>query len=435
MGEMCNPFFIDITEIDGFDDLHHARGILKEAQERAARLYGSEESHYLINGSTAGILSAISGVCPRGGKILMARNCHKSVYHGVMLRGLRVHYIYPQNTGKMGINGVILPEDVENALRRDQEIQAVVITSPTYDGIVSDVERIASIVHEHGIPLIVDEAHGAHFPFSDHFPKDSVRCGGDVVIHSLHKTLPSLTQTALIHLNGSLIDRERIRKYLTVYQTSSPSYVLMAGMDQCMEWTQENKDAFDRFYERLVRLRNRLNQMKRLKLLTLPGMDPSKILVSCGNVKISGHELSERMRQTYGIELEMACSSYVCAITTVVDEEEALDRLGQAFLDLDEDLAWAEENEEEVSCDQVIPARVVCTIQQAEEQEQELCALERAEGKISGAFVMLYPPGIPILAPGEEINAPILDRIVQYQRDGFEVQGAENGFVRILKRK
>lgn len=437
MGEMGNPFFIDITEIDGFDNLHHAQGLLKKVQERAAGLYGSEETHYLVNGSTAGILSAISGCTSYGGEILIARNSHKSVYHAALLKGLYTSYIYPQSVGNMGINGMILPEDVENALKNHPHTQAVVITSPTYDGVVSDVERIRAVVHGYGIPLIVDEAHGAHFPFSEKFPKDSVRCGADVVIHSLHKTLPSLTQTALIHLNGGMIDRERIRKYLTVYQSSSPSYVLMAGMDQCMDWVSQNRKEFDLFADRLRKLRENLKSMNVLELLLLPGMDPSKILVSPAKAGISGQELSGIMREDYHIELEMACSSYVCAITTVADTDTELKRLENAFLELDGRLA-ADKTKEikdwRRRCDTVIPAKIVCTMQQAEEREKEIAAAADAEGEISGDFVMLYPPGIPLLAPGEEITSEILDRIKQYQRDGFEIQGAEGGFVRILKR-
>ena len=245
LGEIGNPFFIDITEISGFDNLHHAKGLLLEAQERAAKLYHSSETHYLVNGSTAGILSAVSGCTSFGGSILLARNSHKSAYHAAFLRGLSIRYLYPQSKGNMGINGAIFPEDVENALKNDPYIQAVMITSPTYDGVVSDVKGIVQAAHSHGIPLIVDEAHGAHFPFSDHFPQDSVSCGADVVIHSLHKTLPTLTQTALIHLNGSLTDRNKIRKYLTVYQTSSPSYVLMASLDNGVEWIANHPQAFE----------------------------------------------------------------------------------------------------------------------------------------------------------------------------------------------
>lgn len=440
MGEIGNPFFIDITEIGGFDNLHHAEGILLEAQKRAASLYHSEETHYLINGSTAGILSAVSGCTSFGGKILLARNSHKSAYHAVFLRGLRVSFLYPQSTGKMGINGVILPEDVDKALQEDPKIQAVLITSPTYDGVVSDVKKIARIVHGYGIPLIVDEAHGAHFPFSPHFPKDSVSCGADVVIHSMHKTLPTLTQTALIHLNGSLIDREKIRNFLTVYQSSSPSYVLMASLDHCVEWISSHKDAFEKLWEQLQELRDGLRKMKKLKLLEIPGMDVSKILVSVQESGINGHELDQMLRDDYHIEMEMACNSYVCAITSVGDTKESLDRLLRAFMDVDGILVRGhgvntdDSNLPPVcSTDEVLPAESVCTILKASECGKESCILQEAIGKISAGFVTLYPPGIPILTPGERISEEIVKRLLVYAEAGFEVHGIQNKKIQVLK--
>lgn len=438
MGEIGNPFFIDITEIGGFDNLHHAEGILLEAQKRAADLYHSQETHYLVNGSTAGILSAVSGCTSFGGKILLARNSHKSAYHAVFLRDLHMRCIYPQSTGKMGINGVILPEDVENVLKEEPDIQAVLITSPTYDGVVSDVKRIAQIVHRHGIPLIVDEAHGAHFPFSGYFPEDSVTAGADVVIHSMHKTLPTLTQTAVIHLNGDLIDREKIRNFLTIYQTSSPSYVLMASLDNCVEWISRHQDAFEKFWEQLQILRDGLRKMKRLKLLEVPGMDESKILVSVQTSGTNGHELDRILREEYHIELEMACGSYVCAITSVGDTKESLERLRNAFLDVDERLeeeAGAGNHDFVYSTDEVLPAAGVCTILEASECRKEECFLMDSCGRISGDFVTLYPPGIPVLAPGERVSPRIAERLMAYEKAGFEVHGIKNGRIKVLTRE
>ena len=190
----------DITEISGFDNLHHAEGILKEAQEYAAQIYGTKKCFFSVNGSTAALLAAVSASVNKGGKILVARNCHKAVYHALYLRELQPVYIYPHEDPKLGINGGISPGRVEMYLAENPDIQAVLITSPTYDGIVSDVARIAEIAHRYGVPLIVDEAHGAHFRFSDYFPVSAAQLGADVVINSVHKTLPCLTQTGVIHL-------------------------------------------------------------------------------------------------------------------------------------------------------------------------------------------------------------------------------------------
>lgn len=236
------PYEIDITEIDGFDDLHHAKGILRQAQERAAEVYHSEETCFLVNGSTAGILSAILGCTRRGEQILTARNCHKSVYHAIYMNELRPVYLYPKFDAEMELNGPVTADDVESLLRQNPGIRAVMITSPTYDGVVSDVKKIAETAHRYGIPLIVDQAHGAHFGFHPYFPDHANRQGADVVINSVHKTLPALTQTALIHMNGTYADREEIKRYLHMLQSSSPSYVLMAGIDNCIHLLHEQRE-------------------------------------------------------------------------------------------------------------------------------------------------------------------------------------------------
>ncbi len=436
MGTVGDPFQIDITEIHGFDDLHHAQGLLLEAQRRAAALYGSEETYYLVNGSTAGILAAVSGCTSFGGMLLMARNSHQSAYHAAMLRGLRTRYLYPQSTGDLGINGEISVQDVEDALREDPDIQAVLITSPTYDGVTSDVATIARVVHRYGLPLILDEAHGAHFPFSAHFPAHGVACGADVVVNSLHKTLPSLTQTGLLHINGAYVNREAIRRYLDIYQTSSPSYVLMAGIDNCVEWIGGHREEFDRFWERLQTLRSGLRHMRRLRLLEIDGMDESKILISPRYCGINGAELARRLREKYHIEPEMACSSYVCLLTSVADDEKCLNRLLEALLEIDADMEPGEAAPERLpDTDEALRAQSHYTLWQASEREQEDCVLDACEGRISGDFITLYPPGIPAAAPGEILSGEILARVRQYLRSGLEVRGVEQDRVRVLKRE
>ena len=434
MGDLGNPFFIDITEIDGFDDLHHAEGILKQAEERAAELYGSEETHYLVNGSTSGILAAISGCTAAGGTVLLARNSHKSAYHAVLLRGLHVHYIYPQLAGKMGINGPVTAENVDRLLEEHPETKMVYITSPTYDGVVSDVEQIAEVVHRRKLPLIVDEAHGAHFPFSEQFPKDSVSCGADVVIHSVHKTLPSLTQTALIHLNGDLINREKIRYFLGVYQSSSPSYVMMAGIDQCMEWVSSHRKEFDSFAQRLQEVRAELRKLQALELLEVPGIDPSKILLSGRRYGVTGNELSDMLREDFHIELEMACGEYACALTSVADRQEDLRRLLEACRKLDEKILRERNQvpEKQYGTDTVLKTRHAGTIQETFEQPSFWCDLKASDGKVSSGFVIPYPPGIPLLVPGEEVTEEIRDRILRYVQDGLTVYGCENQKIKVV---
>ena len=342
--DFANPFLIDITEIEGFDNLHHAEGILKDAQDRAAALYHSEETYFLVNGSTCGILAAVSACTARGGKILMARNCHKAAYHAAYLRGLDIEYLYPEKEDIFGINGGIHEDIVEKALEEFQDIQAVMITSPTYDGVVSNVEKIAQIVHRKGIPLIVDEAHGAHFGFHEYFPKSSVEMGADLVIHSLHKTLPSLTQTALLHVNGNRVDRECLRRFLDIYQTSSPSYVFMAGMDSCVcllekrggelfESLRRNLEVFYKQTESLgcIYLANHGLMGKS----GIHDFDRSKLVISARNAGFTGNQLANLLRNRYHLELEMAGGSYGLALTSISDTEEGFLRLSEALKEID----------------------------------------------------------------------------------------------------
>ena len=207
--EYASTSELDITEIDGFDNMHNADGIIKNASDRAAKLYGADKTLMLVNGSTAGILSAICGATKRKGKIIVARNCHVSVYNALIMAQLEPVYVIPEV---------------------DNDTEAVIITSPTYEGVVSEVREIASYLHEKGIPLIVDEAHGAHFEFSEEFPESAVKAGADIVINSIHKTLPALTQTALLHISGNYVDYDKVERFWNIYQTTSPSYILMIIM-------------------------------------------------------------------------------------------------------------------------------------------------------------------------------------------------------------
>ena len=442
------PYQIDITEIEGFDDLHHARELLKEAQERAARVYHAEETCYLINGSTSGILSGLLGCTHKGGRILAARNCHKSVYAAIYMHELDVEYIYPEYDEKTGLNGAIDADAVRRILLEDRTehcgkttISAIVITSPTYDGVVSDIRRIADTVHEFGIPLIVDEAHGAHFGFHTYFPVNANQQGADVVIHSLHKTLPSLTQTALIHLNGNLINRERVRKYVHMLQTSSPSYVLMASMDECILFLEREQDAFVLYQERLKKLRRELKKLKKLQLVETNAYDCSKIVISTKNT-VKGQEvytgkiLYEELLTSYHLQMEMASREYVLAMTSVCDTEEGFRRLKEALFQIDESL---ERKEIDNTSMELPRLQRVYTSAEAENLSEEKSNVEillpkECQERISLEYAYVYPPGIPLIVPGERISKKAVELLQLYEKSGFDIEGLkQSGRIRILK--
>lgn len=448
------PYNIDITEIEGFDDLHHAKDILKEAQERAARVYGSEETCYLINGSTVGILSAVLGCTRRGERILMARNCHKSVYAAVYMNELRAEYIYPEYNTETGLNGAVDPQEVRRILEMEKDVRrnkkelegvlgpvrAVVITSPTYDGVVSDVKRIAEITHAYGIPLIVDEAHGAHFGFDSFFPENANVCGADVVIHSLHKTLPALTQTALLHMNGNLADRDRIRRYVHMLQTSSPSYVLMAGIDSCIRFLEDSRDTFSAYRRRLDCLRRALRDLRVLRLIETNDFDRSKIIISTRGSGYTGKQLYEDLLEKYHLQMEMASREYVLAMTSVCDTDEGMRRLRDALTDIDRQLTRKTSPEDNRYMGALPRLQTVYTSAEAEQMadacggEVSLPWSECAE-QVSLEYAYVYPPGIPILVPGERISAEVINMLQQYAGDGFDIEGPERtGQIRCIRK-
>ena len=444
-------YSIDITEIDGFDNRHHPEGIIREINETATALYETMESRLLINGSTCGILTAISACCSYGGKILVARNCHKAVYNGILLRGLEAVYVYPHIEPEFGLNGSISPVAIKEVLEANKDIQAVLVTSPTYDGVLSDIEKISNIVHTYGLPLIVDEAHGAHLPFSKGiFPESALKKGADIVIHSLHKTLPALTQTAFLHINSQRVDRVKIARYLEIYQTSSPSYILMAGAGSCLKWLkQEAHRAFEAYEDRLLFWRKKycelLADTEEVKLVEhseagekkLSGVyayDPSKLIFSTLEGCLSGDELYQIFRKQYHLQMEMAACNYVLALSSVCDREEGFKRLYKA---LTEEVAKKNGSRQKEGLKRnsgkrekiLVPPKTkqVFTLSETEQMKRRAINLEDSIGFVSASSLYLYPPGIPFLLPGEELTEEVIGFIQRIQETKLKVQGLENG--------
>lgn len=437
---------MDITEIDGFDNLHHAEGILKEGMERAAKLYHADASYFLVNGSTCGILSAISAVTHPGDTILLARNSHKSAYHAAYLNQLHINYIYPESIPECEINGGISPEKIKKQLTNFPEIKAVFLTSPTYEGVVSDIAAIAEIVHSFHIPLIIDEAHGAHFGFCDTFPQSAVTQGADLVIQSLHKTLPALTQTALLHQNGSLVSKSRLEKFLSIYQTSSPSYLLMASIDSCLTLLEtKGRTLMEDFSKKLLDFRRELSTCRYIFLEDIHKtienevftVDNSKLLLSCRNQNMSGKALYHELREHYHLQCEMCMGNYVLAMTSCMDTAEGFSRLLSALKEIDKKLescTLQEVHTKYLSSPQ-IHLETVFSIAESETYPSIWVPLDKAKNRISADFIYLYPPGIPFVVPGERFSSEVLDQIVCYQEHGFDVFGINKRQVCVIELK
>ncbi len=419
------PWGLDITEIEGFDDLCQPSGILRESMDRAAAIYGSLRTLFLVNGASGGLLAGIRAMTRRGDTVLLARNSHLAVYHALELCGLRAVYLRPPTDEAFGVLGSVPPASVEQALSAHPEIKLCVITSPSYSGVISDIASIAEILHARGVPLLVDEAHGAHLPFSGDFPLSAIRLGADLVVHSLHKTLPSLTQTALIHVLSERVDQNELARQLHIFQTSSPSYVLMASIDECLLWMRERGEARMRAYgARLAAFDRKVSGLRRLRVLchgtdslkSHPGIfafDPGKLLI----FGMDGARLMRLLREDYGFELEMSVGDCALAMTSLCDEKGEIERLAEALLEIENDLvgpvappsAWYD----------LAAPEAVMTIKRALEAPGERIETAGCAGRVAREYAWVYPPGVPLLAPGERITEALVERLA-----GLCAQGA-----------
>ena len=419
------PYDIDITEITGFDDLHRASGVIDDIQRRLAAFYGAKKSFLLVNGSTCGIMAAVVALCGFGDKIIAARNCHRSVYKAIELYNLSPTWVTPPLDTQTGIFTSVTAECIEKAIEHAPDAKAVIITTPTYEGAVSDTEKITKVCEKHSIPLICDEAHGAHFPLF--YGKSPV---GDISVTSLHKTLPCLTQAACLNIFSDKINTERIAEALQMFETSSPSYVLMASADSCMTLLEkEGKQLAQQHSKRLEHFYKAAENLKHLYIKVSENCDKSRIVICCENTDISGRDLFECLRERHGIECEMASMRYAVALTSICDSDEGLLRLENALADIDKNL-------HKVQCTPLpeICAPNVCkTAYQAQKCEKMLVPLNDSIGKVCGEYVWAYPPGVPVIAPGEVITAGAVQSILEMRRAKLNVISHAEEKILILK--
>ena len=403
----------DITEIEGFDNLHAPCGIICESMEKAAKLRGAESAFYLVNGATAGILASVSAVVSSGDTVISARNCHKSVYNAIELANAKTVFVMPKIHEETGISGSILPSDIETAIKENPTARLIIITSPTYEGVTSDIKGICETAHKYGIPVLVDAAHGAHLGFCDSFLPDAISLGADISVESLHKTLPSLTQTAILYKNGDLVSSEKIADKLSMFQSSSPSYILMASIDGCINLLAEkSEELFADWDERLSEFYKRSKDLKNLKILSnngeFFGLDKTKIVI----LTKSGEWLTHELRKM-GIECEMTSPGYVVAMTGMGDTKEMLSYFATCLLKLDK---VAEKWEVGEKTALMLPQKAM-EIKIAREKDFEWVELENITDRISAGYVFAYPPGIPIICPGEVISEEVKNLLLKYLED------------------
>lgn len=423
-----NLSLLDNTEVIGMDNLYEAEGILRQAMQLMADFYGAKETLFLTNGSTAGILASILSICKDDEKMIVARNCHHSVWSALILSGAVPIYINPRYLQEDGLLGVITAQDVKQALETYPDAKGIIIVSPTYEGIVSDIKEIAEVVHAYEKILIVDEAHGAHFVIGDTFPTNSIQLGADIVINSMHKTLPALTQSALIHICSDRVDYKKILSVLKMIQTSSPSYMMMGLMDYIRCYILDYKQTIkENYIDNLIYVRERLKKLKHLKLIEKPikQYDISKIIISTMYSNIDGYKLAEILDDKYNMVVEAALSTHIIIITTMADNKVTLGTLEKALAAIDSSLECGSYNYKlgNYLDHQVIQGKNLRQIYYA---EKEWLPINECEGKIAANSIMLYPPGIPIICIGEELNYEYIQLIHAFKEKLQGINRVEN---------
>lgn len=482
----------DFTEAKDLDDMHEPEMFIADSLAEMKKVYGTFATYMLVNGSTSGLMTAIHATCHRGDVILAARNCHKAVYNAICMLELEPEYIVPdyvdmrwhcganqsmsdrmtdargkddcetqegtdirgegdrETPERTDILGDISPDKLERAINTmiadGRKPSAVIITSPTYEGVISDIRIIAEIAHRYGIYLIVDEAQGAHLNFMEGY-ETAMEQGADIVIESLHKTMPALTQTSLLHVMNPKLD-ERVRRYLQIFQTSSPSYIFMQSMEKAVAFGVNNKAEFVKYGRRLEIFAEKCDSLRNIRLFR--SCDACKVfdhdegrlvfVVRPGTVDGSGQiftgvMLADILADRYGLIVEMASVSYVICISSVVDSADSYDILFKAIEEIDNDLEHSVIVDGSRAMDIISGRRSAVVPGKAWDELSEMVPLELSVGRISGAFVYAYPPGIPVLAPGEIVDERAVCGIDTMIRSGLNVSGVDDGCIAVLCEK
>lgn len=442
LDEVCK---MDVTEIPGTDNLYNPKGIILESQELAAKVFGAKKTFFSVNGTTGGIYAAISTVAKPGSKVLIQRNSHRSVYNAVILNNLKVEYIYPNYSQKDIITTGVNPKDIEKSLRKHDDIKAVVITNPSYYGICSNIKEIASIVHNYKKILVVDEAHASHFKFSNKLPMTAIEAGADITIQSTHKTLPAFTQSSMIHVGTNNINIQKLAKMVSIFQTTSPSYLLLASLDLARAYMEnEGRDKLNQIIDYIKDSTSYLKTLNEVKIIDSDNInykdiydfDVTKLLVHVDG--LGGFNLESILRNKYNIQLEMADHLYGLALCSVFDDIQDIDKIVKAIEDISKNLKQRQIKSDKLNLSYLgdilnyIEPKIEIPLYQAFHREKKIINIRKSIGFISGGFIIPYPPGIPILCPGEIITSEIVEYINFLNSNNANILGLlENNGVKI----
>jgi arginine/lysine/ornithine decarboxylase len=439
-----NAFRLDLTEIAPLDHLLTPKGIIKEALDLASEAFGADRTFFVINGTTGCILAMILASTGDGDEILISRASHRSAIGGLVLSGASPRYIESRFSWEFGFALPCTANQIKEKLDSFKGAKALFLTSPNYYGVTIDVSTIVSLCHERGVPVLVDEAHGAHFIFHEAFPPSSLEARADLIAQSAHKTLSSLTQSSLLHFNGGLVDLNRVQSALQIIQTTSPSYLLSASLD-ASRWQMVNfgKEEFSRAIELANFARKELNQIEGISCITQEQisqmgdflLDPLKLTINFKNLGVSGREVERWLREE-GVEVELSDPWNVLCMISIGDSPKSVERLIKAMKRALRKKWRKPEVVSEIHSMKIpgIPEQAL-TPREAFQAPHRLVPLKKAIGKISSEIVAPYPPGIPVLCPGEKIEKEIvhyLEKIIKLGLVVHGLEGEEEKWIRVV---
>ena len=413
----------DITEIIGADNLFQTEGILKAAQEEYAKLYGVKRAYMLVNGTSGGVIAAIMASVPKGGKLVMARNSHKAIYNALLLADIQPVYAYPEMIEEYGISGEITAEEITRCLDENPDASAVILPSPNYYGICSDIRKIAEIVHARGKILIVDQAHGAHLKFfsdcgfSD-MPQSAEEQGADIAVNSIHKTLASFTQSAALTFNSDLLDHYTLEDKLQMIQSTSPSYILMGSLDINADIIKNHKEeVFTAWHDALAYFYAEAENISGLAVIRDAKLDFTKINLDMSAYGLSGAEL-EHLLMEKGIYAELTTGNILMCMTGIGNTKADMEKLLEALREIAASHPLAEGKKQTPPA--VLEARFeLCAVP----AKKERIPLEMGAGRICASSIIPYPPGIPFICPGERITEEVITYIAALREAGEKVIG------------
>lgn len=429
----------DLTEVDGLDNLHDPSGVIKESLDDLSRLYKSKKSYFLVNGSTSGNLAMIFAAFNEGDKVLVERGCHRSIFNGIILRKLRPVYLDYNYDAVLGLPISDNSNDVIYHIENEKDIKGIVLTYPNYYGICCDLKAISEKCREKGILLIVDSAHGAHFGFSSVLPQNAVGLGADIVVESAHKTLPSFTQTAYLHvMNDKLIDSTDF--YVSAFSSTSPSYMFMMSLEYSKDFLKSAEEKYKNLVHRIEQLKKEISSCSFLRIIDkeyinkssdfpIFDYDDTRIVINTDK-GLSGHKLLKYLRDNK-VQCEMSDERNVVLIPTPFNIEEDYDKLIEALIKCRRSDICDESKE---VCYMNSYEKVIEPYE-ASSSEKITVNIDDSDGMIAGDNIVPYPPGIPLVVMGEKINKEHIKSVKRLLDSGVDVLGVSGDTIKVIKNK